>query len=475
MFSSLCGPTGLASSDLVRRVARRASHRLRRVARVLGGAPFTRGTPGASQVAGAFLTEMRRLPIEERVALLHGPDLRGYLGEAEVWIEVVQLALHRDLERLFDRLSRTERLVELVPSGRIDPGLAPRAVRFARLRLREVTADLGAAILGIRLARPGGGPLALTFECREEPEQGRPADRIDLGTFCGPAGALGISLPPPARLRARLEGTTLLLRPPRGGEVVLPAAGSRLRAEGRSPGGDQRGPALVRRETIPGTAILLAPALRSGPRRLGVGRPVEGLGERLARALRIVGLAWPEGHREILLRTAMVVPVREPGLVSYSLASRPGVSFINVFGKTSLGLADDLLHETAHHLLHDVEEIARLLAPGSATRDVQAFHSPWRGTMRPLRGLLHGTYTFLFRAELFHRVLRIARARPGLLLRDLGPRRAEWVRREVRRETGQISRALRDLDRAARAGLLTPSGRNLLRGMRRWHGRLGRD
>ena len=213
----------------------------------------------------------------------------------------------------------------------------------------------------------------------------------------------------------------------------------------------------------------------NGARRcLRVTREARGLTRLLARALRIVLVAWPEAHREIERRTFMVVPIREPGTVSYSMAARPGISFINVFGKSRLDLADDLLHETAHHRLHDLQETADLLRPGPETLEVQAFDSPWRGARRPLHGLLHGAYTFLYRAELFRRVLRVAREHPRTLASELGSASRAFVRKELRREKRMIASALRDLQAAARSGLLAPAGRQLLKTMRAWFARLDR-
>jgi HEXXH motif-containing protein len=168
----------------------------------------------------------------------------------------------------------------------------------------------------------------------------------------------------------------------------------------------------------------------------------------------------------------MVVPIRETGLVSYSLAARPGISFINVSGKQVIELADDLLHESAHHLLHDIQEIATLLVPGPETADVQAFDSPWRGTRRPLHGLLHGCYTFLFRAELLIR-LRDVRGAPSRLLASLlGRAFPAFARREAHREMAMLRDGLRQLETAARAGLLTAAGGRLMHAMGIWHARL---
>jgi len=225
---------------------------------------------------------------------------------------------------------------------------------------------------------------------------------------------------------------------------------------------------------IPGTSIVLAPVVESSPRRLRVTREARGLGRRLARALRIIMVSWPEAHREIERRTFMVVPIREPGTVSYSMASRPGISFINVFGKSLVDLADDLLHETAHHRLHDVQETVALMRSGPETLEVQAFDSPWRGSRRPLHGVLHGAYTFLFRAELFQRVHRVARQHPRTLAAELGPSGRAFVLTELRREKRRVASALRDLGSAGRSGLLTPPGLGLLHDMRAWFARLSR-
>lgn len=465
------------------RIARCSAARLRRLRR---NAILTGMAAGVLQELTAAL---RLLPPDTRRRALIGPDLRGFLSEAELWVGALRLASEATrhglsaikrrtcVAKLFDCAARSEHLITLVPSGRVDRFFPRRVARLARRRLRAGLDDLAAFVLGLRLARPTSRRSVLTLRFREEPEQGRPRHRIDLGTVQTEEGPLGIEgREGTQRIVVRLSGRRLILRSSRGGVIVIPAAGSRLRrpTDGH---GDRRagGPAplrLVRRERIPGTPILLAPALRSRGRRLSVGSPVRGAGGRLSRALRIVRLAWPAGHREILSRTIMVVPVHEPRLISYSLASRPGISFINLRGKRLIDLADDLLHETAHHRLHDLEELAPLLRRGSATDEVQAFDSPWRGTHRPLRGLLHGAYTFLFRAELFIRILEFSRVRPGLLTDAVRGGGRRWLRSELDRELDGIGAALKNLAAASRERLLTGAGRRLLSDLRTRHSSL---
>jgi hypothetical protein len=502
---SLAPPEEDASSRLCRAVARRSARRLRRLGPRLGAIP---SAERLRRVVREFETCLGALPAGARAKLLHGPDLRGFLTEAEIWTDI---AVHARVaaraprartraawNRLFDRICRTDHLATLVPGGRVDAALPRRARRLADERLVVLEGDLGALLLGARLAfeddRGGAAPIRLF--ARQEPEQGRPRHRIDLGTLGGPAGPLGLELDrgrqgdrrrglarrPAPSLAAMLRHGTLILSGPRG--AAFPAAASPLRypagpapdtrhrtrggGRGQAPGA----PRLVRRRLVPGTALLLAPALLSSPRRLVVGADIEGLDRRLARALRLVRLAWPEAHREILTRTAMVVPIRETGLVSYSLAARPGISFINVTGKSTIALADDLLHETAHHLLHDLQEVTRLLRHGPDTEETQAFDSPWRGTRRPLHGILHGAYTFLFRAELFARLLATRRRLPGVLGPLLGRGGTAFLARELRRELTLCARAQRDLGVAARAGLLTRDGRALVRALEAWRRRI---
>jgi len=470
---------------------------------VLRSGGLARALPGAVEVVRACRHALASLPPAARVRSLTGPDARGFVNEARTWTRAFALARGRNQGRcrvrLFDLVSHTEFLAVLVPGGRIDGGFPDRVARFAVERLRQAIGDLAAFSLGLRLAYPSGAPLRLRLAFREDAEQGRPAHRIDLGAVAGPAGPLGIVLREPASLparprptgtphpavgavlRATLRGRLLILSGRGLDPLVAPAAGSPLRlpedrpASSRRPGSPRRRAGrltLVRRETIPGTGLLMSPIVISRPFRLRVGRRIPGLAARLAKALRLVHLSWPEGHAEILRRTRMVVPVHEPGTVSWSLAARPGISFINVFGKTLLDLADDLLHETAHHRLHDQEEIETLLVPGPQTSEVQAFHSPWRGARRPLHGLLHATFTFSFRAEFLARVLAMDDRHTPLIRPFLGRRGRVWVRRELGREKRMLLASLRDLDRAARAGLLTVQGRRLARDLRAWHRRI---
>ena len=485
---SLAPPGDAASVRLARLAEARTS---RRLARLQGR--LSRIVPPGVRALPRLLAACRRsaaaLPLPLRRRVLHGPDLRGLLSEGEIWLDILEAAPPGSAGprggaagRLFDLVARTEHLTALLPDGRVDAGFPARARRLARARLLALQREASALLLGLHLAQRreatpkttrgrSRGPGSATFHLAAvaDPEQGRPADRIDLGAFGGPAGALTIRLRPGGgrTVQAHLTRHALLLRQA-GGEEPFPLGA--LALSGPLPEGPLPRPA--RRALIPGTTIVLTPAVLSTGRALLVGREMPGLGARLARALRLVALSWPEGAREIRRRTAMVVPVLERRLVSYSLAARPGVSFINVRGKRTVDLADDLLHETAHHLLHEAQELVDLLVRGPETEETQAYDSPWRRARRPLHGILHGSFTFLFRAELFTRILRARRRMPRVIEPLLGPGGAAFVARERRSELGMMTRALKDLRAARRDGLFTPAGRALLDGLVTWHRRL---
>ena len=361
-----------------------------------------------------------------RRCLLASPLLGGWLQDVLFWREALarssrllaRTASKSDRNRLFDLMSRTEFLAETVPTGRLGADFPRRVRHRARVVLRARLADIP-RILWPHLPPRGSG--GIEFSLRENLDEGCPDGRARLGMT--PAMLVG------KRRSGRLLGCRI-----ERGVLVIPG-----RAE------------LRLHETIPGTSMLLAHRLVSRGRSLSVGTPVPGLARRVARALSLVGRAWPEGREEILRRTWLLVPLVEPGTVSYSHLARPGISYINVFRGTLLDLADDLLHETAHHRLHAWQEVAAF------TRDdtEQRYFSPWRQGLRPLNGILHGTFTFLDRTEL---LLRASGA-------QLPPGRRTELRAEARRELGRCSRSLLDLAAARKEGFLTPAGRSLLRVM----------
>ena len=99
--------------------------------------------------------------------------------------------------------------------------------------------------------------------------------------------------------------------------------------------------------------------------------------------------AWP-GRKPIVLEllTSCIVPAQGSRVVSFSYRHRPGLSFVNCFHRDNLDLIDDLIHENSHHHLICYYE-------STLYRDdhnQQIFYSPWRRSLRPVRGILHDVY-----------------------------------------------------------------------------------
>jgi HEXXH motif-containing protein len=316
-------------------------------------------------------------------------------------------------------------MAEVMPRGRMDGRFRARAAALGRRKIEEVFLRLAPLLA---FATPPGarfGPFPLDLSpSGEEARRGR---------------ELHFTLPIPATL-------TLAA----GARLELAHGGIRI---------IQRGPPPVwtPRPLIEGSDLVLARRAISTRAGLRAGGRTPALARRLGRALAMIRDVWEDGYREVLAHTRTVVPLAEKNTVSFSLPDRPGVSYINVSGKSLVDLADDLLHETAHHRLHGLEELRALDRDDGEPR----YWSPWRRSLRPLHGILHATYTFTWRAELLSRL----RGRRGRL-----PRR--WIDRELSFEIEALRSSLRDLADAERRGLLTPAGSRLRKALARRVGRL---
>ena len=185
--------------------------------------------------------------------------------------------------------------------------------------------------------------------------------------------------------------------------------------------------------------------------------------ERIARAWQTIKLAWPEGHEVLALLTSRIVPLQATGVVSFSYRHRPGLSFINCFDRGNLDLVDDLIHENSHHQLN---LLLRKSVLYRGDHNQQIFNSPWRISLRPLRGILHATFTFTMGALLFQRLSSWGAGRNGAERW----RKAGFTARDLQRarfrcleEVASVRYSLQDLRYADHhLGWLTGSGRRLV-------------
>lgn len=184
---------------------------------------------------------------------------------------------------------------------------------------------------------------------------------------------------------------------------------------------------------------------------------------RIQRAWETIHDAWPEGHEVLALLTSYIVPLNAKGVVSFSYRHRPGLSFINCFERDNLDLIDDLIHENSHHHLN---LLLRKHVMYRGDHNQKIFYSPWRRSLRPLRGILHASFTFTMGAMLFERLSSWGGGRggaarwkkAGLTARDL-----ERARFRCLEEVESVRYSLQDLHYADHhLGWLTGSGRRMV-------------
>lgn len=186
--------------------------------------------------------------------------------------------------------------------------------------------------------------------------------------------------------------------------------------------------------------------------------------ERIARAWDVIRQAWPEGHAVLELLTSRIIPLKANGVVSFSYRHRPGLSFINCFDRDNLDLIDDLIHENSHHHLN---LLLRKHIMYHGDRNQQIFYSPWRRSLRPIRGILHAAFTFTMGALLFERLSSWAETKKGMKQwKESGLTQRDLMRARFRclEEIESVRYSIQDLTYAGRhLKWLTGSGGRLVR------------
>ena len=185
---------------------------------------------------------------------------------------------------------------------------------------------------------------------------------------------------------------------------------------------------------------------------------------RIGRAWTTIQKAWPEGQEVLALLTTRIIPLKAKGVVSFSYRHRPGLSFINCFDRDNLDLIDDVIHENSHHHLN---LLLRKHIMFHGDHNQQIFYSPWRRSLRPLRGILHAAFTFTMGAMLFERLSTWASEqggsarwkRAGLTQRDL-----QRARFRCLEEVESVRYSIQDLEYASwHLKWLTGSGQRLVK------------
>jgi hypothetical protein len=183
--------------------------------------------------------------------------------------------------------------------------------------------------------------------------------------------------------------------------------------------------------------------------------------EHISRSLGLIKTYSPDSFELFCQFTKRIIPIKQKEFVSYSLQSLPGHSFINLYHRDELDLLDDLLHENGHHHLN------HYLILGNPLREDpdQIYYSPWRRSLRPIRGIYHAHLTFFFALKLYHDLARAlieerldwpTSLNPGMKNKILTRYAEEWLMLEY---------TSIDLKRAIEFGQIKPAGVKLLRMM----------
>jgi HEXXH motif-containing protein len=218
--------------------------------------------------------------------------------------------------------------------------------------------------------------------------------------------------------------------------------------------------------TAPSGDVTVGPTLRYGKNRQPKALSAIDAKQiaRIGRAWRAIELAWPEGHALLSLLTSRIIPLHAPGVVSFSYRHRPGLSFVNCFDRDNLDLMDDLIHENSHHHLN---LLLRKHVLYHGDRNEQIFYSPWRRSLRPIRGILHAAFTFTMGALLFGRLSVWAETASGKCqLRKAGLTKRHLLRARFRclEEIESVRYSLYDLEYAGRhLKWMTASGARLVK------------
>ena len=168
--------------------------------------------------------------------------------------------------------------------------------------------------------------------------------------------------------------------------------------------------------------------------------------EKMEKALKIIKESSPLCFEALECFSHTIIPINEPGIVSYSSQSIPGISCINFYERNFVDLIDDLVHENGHHHLNAYLNHTELIYED----DEKIFYSPWRRTERAIRGIYHAAGTFIWAYLLFKDLSKD--------LRLFDREQSEYINKRLNEERtmlleskDQISRA-KDLNKISKSG-----------------------
>jgi hypothetical protein len=172
--------------------------------------------------------------------------------------------------------------------------------------------------------------------------------------------------------------------------------------------------------------------------------------KKLIQALDLLSKNSPDLYYAFMSFTNIIVPVNEEGIVSYSMQNFPGLSCINFFDRDFVDLLDDLLHENGHHILNFFLNTEELMIEDQD----KIYFSPWRRSLRPVRGIYHAYLTFAWAFYLFDSLSKN--------LDDFNPKEKEKILQRKHEEYFMLSYCHDFLTHAYENNKITEEGYQLL-------------
>jgi hypothetical protein len=185
-------------------------------------------------------------------------------------------------------------------------------------------------------------------------------------------------------------------------------------------------------------------------------KEMKNFSHRIELALKVIKFFNSEAWERFKAFTDVIIPIKQVEFVSFSHQDLPGYSMINMYDRDFVDLMDDLLHENGHHHLNHYLNLQKLIEEPQET----IYYSPWRQTLRPLRGIYHAYFTFYWAFDLFA-TLASARDLANLFHR-FSPIEIEKIYYRAIEEYWMLRYSFEDLKWARRKGLILDSGWELI-------------
>lgn len=174
-------------------------------------------------------------------------------------------------------------------------------------------------------------------------------------------------------------------------------------------------------------------------------------------ALHLIRKFSPDSWNRFKAFTEVIIPIKQEELVSYSHQDLPGTSMINLYHRDFVDLLDDLLHENGHHHLNYYLNLGKVIEEPLEN----IYYSPWRSTLRPLRGIYHAYFTFFWAFKLFSQMADSKEL--DSIWYIFSQKEKEKIYFRAVEEFYMLEYSFADLSWAKKKGLITPIGWDLVK------------